>query len=105
MALPRWSRTLSERQLCGPTFPTEGTESAAAGAVTGEGLAGVADACTTAGVLLKTVRWGPREQPKVVRSMPVDKNKTAFFILFPHKVFVDGRGTNILKSGVVTAFF
>jgi hypothetical protein len=79
-ALPRWSRTLSERQLCGPTFPTEGTESAAAGATTGDVLAGVADACTTAGVLLKTVRSGPREQPKIVRRMPVDKNKTAFFI-------------------------
>src|SRR5215470_18058299 len=80
-ALPRWSLTFSERQTCRLACPTEGTGSTVAGSATGIVLAGVTDACTTAGALFDMVFWELPEQPKMVDTMPVDSNKKTFFML------------------------
>jgi hypothetical protein len=66
-------------------------------------LAGVTDACTTAGALFEKASWEFPEQPKVVNRMPVDINRKALFILVSPQSVRRGRRLNVLKSGVLSS--
>jgi hypothetical protein len=104
-ALPKPSLTFSERQARGFTFPAVRAGSGAAGSAKGDVLARTTDACTPAGALFEAALWEFIEQPEMRNRMPADTNNATFFIMFPHKMFDDGRRLTIHKSGFSPADF